>query len=93
MRFQGAYDLVAVHGFIIPSLDPFASEERLEIPGTVNHSQNINSFGMGAVQDENPVESRHPKYAERFQAGMLESRAPSHFRLCGKQGKGIMSGD
>ena len=59
----------------------------------MNHSKNIHSLGMGAVEDENPLEPCHPKYPERLQAGMFESRAPAHFGLCGKKGKGTMSSD
>ncbi len=33
-----------------PSLDPFAAEERLKIPGTVNHPQDFNSLWMGPVR-------------------------------------------
>jgi hypothetical protein len=80
------------HPFRSPSLNTFATKERLEVSRTVDHPKNLQSVRAWAVEYERLFKARHSKDSQRCNARVLEATIPSHFRLCGEERKRVLLG-
>ena len=76
-----------------PSLNTFATQERLEVSRAVDHPKNLYSARARAVEHEHPVEARYSEDSQRCKTRVPEPTMPSHLRLCRKEGKRLMGSE
>ena len=77
----------------VPSFEPFARQERLQVSRAVHHTKNFNSVRARTVKHEYLFKTGDPKNTQRFKTGVLEPRMPSHLGLCGEESKRLVGGD
>jgi hypothetical protein len=58
---------------------------------TINDAQNLDAVGTRQVQDQHFLEAVYPENPQTLEVGVPQSGMPTHIRLRGKQGEGVVS--
>jgi len=59
----------------------------------MNHAEDLHAIEQGKVQDENSLETLHPKHPHGFEAWVPQAGMPSDVRLRCKKSERVMGSD